>query len=59
MTIKLTIKNDDSRETAIVAVERLFESGAPELVGEIKGGESVEAWVHDGVTIVINEIQNG
>lgn len=59
MTIKLTIKNDDTRETAVVAVERLFEAGNTELVGEIKGGESVEVWVHNGVTVVVNEIQNG
>lgn len=42
MTIKVIIKNDDSRDNAIISVEKLHENGSTEDIGELKGGESKE-----------------
>jgi hypothetical protein len=62
MTIRLTIKNEDSRENAIVQVYGLSaDSGLP--MGEnaklLKGGESTEVYIHSGKKYTITEIQNG
>ena len=62
MTIRLTIRNEDSRETAIVSVDSVSaESGLP--MGDnpkvLKGGESAEVYIHSGKKYVITEIQNG
>lgn len=69
MTIKVIIKNDDSRENATIRVtmqeldttvqdpylKRFKEASSKQL----KGGESTEEWVHNERQIVIDEVQNG
>lgn len=59
MTIKLIVKNDDSRENAIVEVKRVLEHGGIETVKKLKGGESTDVYIHEGVQVTIDEIQNG
>lgn len=60
MTIKVTITNSDSRETAIINV-RECQSNPPmrsDTQGprfELKGGESREMWVHPTQYIVVME----
>jgi hypothetical protein len=58
MTIKVVVKNDDTRENAIIAVDVVSDGGS-QSCRELKGGESGEFYIHSGNTIVINEIQNG
>ena len=63
MTIKVSVKNEDSRETAIVAVSAIsvatgeVDSSVPDK--QLKGGESCEVYVHSGQKIVVEEIRNG
>ncbi len=63
MTIRVKIKNDDSRETAIVGVSTISVSGSVEGQGQpavpLKGGEEKEFWVHSGQKLEVAEIQNG
>jgi len=65
MTIAIKITNQDSRETAVVAVEERNPDGS-EMPGgrrvELKGGESTgdqDFYVHDGQQIVVSEVENG
>ncbi len=69
MTIRIKITNEDSRQTAVVKVRELnrqtmlsdkslmpiVRDAAPPL----KGGESVDLYVHDGQSLLIEESQNG
>jgi len=71
MTIAIKITNSDSRETAIVKVSKIIGEevrGAidnQELkitrVGhqELKGGESLEWYVHSRESILVEEVKNG
>lgn len=64
MTIRVTIKNEDSRENAIVVVKTL-NKGVKSLLpianpgSELMGGESKELYVHDGQSVIIEEVKNG
>lgn len=61
MTIRVDVKNSDSRDTAIVAVQMLNKDGSKQSTPakELKGGESAECLVHDGQQILVTEIRNG
>lgn len=65
MTIKVTIKNEDSRETATICVQvcsRTHQQDGLHLVNptgqlkSLKGGESLEQWVHSSQDLHIQEI---
>ena len=62
MTIQIGVINKDSRETAIVAVKVQTPSGEP-VPGnpdvELKGGQSIDKYVHSGQRLLVEEIQNG
>lgn len=62
MTIKVSVKNDDSRENAIieaVAVSAGTVRDNPGAPKQLKGGESAEFHVHSGQDLRISEIRNG
>lgn len=60
MTIRLTIKNEDTREKAIVAVvSKDAASGLPIEYKQLHAGESTVVYVHPTKEISIKEIQNG
>lgn len=63
MTIKVTVKNEDTRETAIIGVRQMGKTGiqmepdsqnGPRV--ELKGGESTEVYVHSHQYLVVDEI---
>lgn len=56
MTIEVTIKNNDSRESAVISVE---ETTNPNYAKLLKAGESVSLYVHDGNEIVVKYAQEG
>ena len=60
MTIKVTITNSDTRETAVIRVLRHDINSAgvdPVPCGpDLHGGQSVEAWVHSTQKLEIVEI---
>ena len=59
MTIKVTVKNDDPRETAVISVAECAVHGGmnPKIRSvDLKGGESTEVWVHSGQRIDIREV---
>lgn len=62
MTIRMTIKNEDSRETAVVEVKAL-NNDLQDIPGTtkhiLKGGESCEIYVHSHNNYFIKEIRNG
>lgn len=61
MTIKVTITNSDNRETAVISVSVYGCSNPPDSdrptqpVTELKGGESMEAYVHPHQYIMVRE----
>ncbi len=69
MTIRIKVTNEDSRVTAVVKIRELhrqtmlsdkslmpvMRDAAPPL----KGGESVDLYVHEGQSLLIEESQNG
>ena len=61
MTIRLTIKNEDTRENAIVEVAGVCPaSGLPmDHEKQLRGGESCEVYIHAGKEFKIKEIKNG
>jgi len=62
MTIRVTIKNEDSRDKAIVSVSQLNGDGTPQsgtVETQLKGGESCEKYVHSGQQLLVKEVQNG
>lgn len=60
MTIKLTISNDDTRETAVVQIRTYNQpSGEPANTSYDKtlaGGQSAEVWVHSGLSVEVTEV---
>lgn len=58
MTIRVTVKNEDSREDRLISAQQRALSG-DELGGcparYLKGGESAEFFVHDSNQIVVKE----
>lgn len=60
MTIKLTISNDDTRETAVVQIRTYNQpSGEPANTlydQNLAGGQSAEVWVHSGMSVEVTEI---
>jgi hypothetical protein len=66
MTIKVTITNSDPRETAVIVASEYYCSTAPRQYDEthprpvrmhqLKGGESVELWVHSTQAISVFEV---
>ena len=62
MTIRVTIKNEDSRETAVIGVQTVDAStrmASPDTEKKLKGGESTDTYVHSGQDVYIREVQNG
>lgn len=61
MTIRMKIKNEDSRETAIVAAwtESTGDKPVQNTIVKLKGGEETELYVWSGQRIVVEEVQNG
>lgn len=63
MTIKVTVTNSDSRDTAVISVEVMPRNPDTNVVqqGEgpikrLKGGESHEQWVHSHQDLHIREV---
>jgi hypothetical protein len=65
MTIRVTIKNDDPRETAVVEVRVCMRSEPHGLVVginptdqayEVRSGQSIEQWVHSGQDLLVREV---
>lgn len=64
MTISIKVTNEDSREDAIVKVSKLQRCSKTLLpavvaVKELKGCESCVEYVHDGQSLIVEEVQNG
>lgn len=62
MTIRVTVKNEDSRENAVIVVQTQNQDGAPQSGSpdkELKGGESADCWVHSGQQLLVKETRNG
>lgn len=59
MTIKVTIKNEDSRESAIINVTQEYDNSGNALATNLKGGESIERHLTADSKLSITEIQNG
>ena len=64
MTIAIKITNEDSREKAVVRVDSLHTKAKSLLPlassrHELKGGESITAYVHSGQSICVEEVENG
>lgn len=65
MTIRIKVTNEDSRKTAIVEV-RTVNKGVMSFMPIVNrpgtllpGGDSADVYVHDGQSILVEEIQNG
>lgn len=63
MTIKVTVTNSDSRETAIISVVQKGMTHVPFQtdtdngpVQELKGGQSAEVWVHAHQYLIVKEV---
>lgn len=61
MTIKVTVTNSDSRETAVISVRenQSHPPMRPDTNGpkrELKAGESAVLWVHSSQYIVVEEV---
>ena len=57
MTIKVTVTNSDSRESAIIRVQQTNLDGSP--IGptlNLKGGESTDVYVHGTQNISVVEV---
>ncbi len=62
MTIEVTIKNSDSRDTAIIGLQVNNSNGdiaAEESTHVLKGGEEKTVYVHSTNFVVVKEIRNG
>lgn len=65
MTIRIKISNEDSREAAIIRVKTIYrveKSQVPRISShdiDLKGGESKELNIYDGMSFVVEELQNG
>lgn len=57
MSCKVTITNEDDRETSVVSVQSRTERGGTGQLRELKVGESTEAWVSAGTELVIKEVR--
>ena len=61
MTIRITVKNEDSRQGAIVIVKEQDMTGKS-ISGannvELRGGDSVDKYVHSGKRLVVEEVSN-
>jgi hypothetical protein len=63
MTIKVTVKNEDTRDTAVIGVRQMNSSNEPFRsdtqngpTKELKAGESAEVWVHSGQYLIVREV---
>ena len=60
MTIRVKVSNEDSRETAVIAVQLTDADGKPITTTELKGGapgESLENYVHSGQSLLVKEVR--
>jgi hypothetical protein len=64
MTIKVTVTNSDSRESAVISVREMSSSNAPGATDvqqgptkELKGGESAEVYVHGSQYLLVREVK--
>lgn len=61
MTIKVSVKNEDTRDGAVVVVKSVSvatgESESAVPAKELNAGESTEAYVHSGQRIVVEEVR--
>lgn len=59
MTIKVTVRNDDTRETAVIGVRQHSADGATgkEYEFELAGGNVCEVWVHSQQNVTVREIK--
>lgn len=59
MTIRISIKNEDSGENRVILVRQLNADGSeiPGISGKkLKGGESTENYVHSTNQILVTEV---
>jgi len=59
MTIRVTVKNEDVGESRVITVQQQTLDGLPingQFARQLKGGESVESYVHDLNQIVVKEL---
>lgn len=60
MTIRVTVKNEDSGENRVISVQQLDDKGEP-ISGiaakELKGGESCENHVHSTNQLLVREVK--
>ena len=62
MTIRLTIKNEDTRKNAVVEVMTVDVNNDPLSGGtmiDLCGGDSTDVYVHSGQNVLITELRNG
>ncbi len=62
MTIRISVKNLDSRETAVVAVSCRGTDGEPvpgAPVNELRGGQECLVYVHNQQSLHVEEISSG
>lgn len=61
MTIRVKVANDDSRDTAVIAVQLQNQDGSNQSTPakELKGGEGSEFLVHSTQQLLVKEIRNG
>jgi hypothetical protein len=65
MTISISVKNTDSRETAVVSVKTV-NNGVQSVMPivnrtgtELKGGEETTVYVYEGQSVLVEEVKNG
>lgn len=59
MTIQIEIKNNDSRENAIVSVETINpDMSSVSTMVHLKGGQTISRYVYDTQSILIKEVRN-
>lgn len=60
MTIRVNIKNEDPRETAVIAIKGIDpttgQSFAHGTNVELKGGESRDFYIHDTAGLAVTEV---
>ena len=60
MTIRVTITNADQGETRIISAQTQNLEGNPvSTPAELKGGETLDLYVHSTQQIVVKEVRNG
>lgn len=65
MTIAIKIRNDDTRDTAVVKVNRVnavTKSLFPKIEEPtkfLKGGEELIEFVYNGRSLIVEEVENG